>query len=329
MYIYSITNRINGKVYIGRTKNDVKKRWRAHLIDAKNKKHPDYPLYKDILEHGEINFSFDIIEKSSSEIELADREAYYILHYDTISPRGYNQVLYQEVVIFSPETRERRCLSSHRNDRNREQYRGVTKNRKNWATHIVRHGLAFTRTFSSKEEAAKAYDRMALYFYGKEACLNFPDIASKYSNSDLEATYIYFTTKEPSSSKYKGVHFCKKTRKWKATIRLQGKCKSIGSFKNEIDAAERADMGSIYYLQSSELNFPDKLEMYRLSDFNRVFPIKTKNSKNIFFDKGRNKYEVKFNYRKQSYHCGRFNTLQEAQDILILKRKEIISSHAS
>lgn len=40
----------------------------------------------------------------------------------------------------------------------------------------------------------------------------------------------------PSSSKYVGVYFDKKYKKWKSIIHFKGKLKTIGTFVNEIDA---------------------------------------------------------------------------------------------
>lgn len=44
-----------------------------------------------------------------------------------------------------------------------------------------------------------------------------------------------------STSKYNGVHYCKKTDKWVASIRLYGRLKSLGGFQNEDSAARVRD----------------------------------------------------------------------------------------
>lgn len=44
-----------------------------------------------------------------------------------------------------------------------------------------------------------------------------------------------------SSSKYKGVSWCKQTKKWRAATRISGKVKHIGRFKTEIEAAKAYD----------------------------------------------------------------------------------------
>jgi len=65
------------------------------------------------------------------------------------------------------------------------------------------------------------------------ARLNFPnepllDIDVKSKIEEIE--------KRNYSSKYKGVSYRKKGRKWVAQTRLSGKQKTIGYFKNEYDA---------------------------------------------------------------------------------------------
>jgi hypothetical protein len=66
---------------------------------------------------------------------------------------------------------------------------------------------------------------------------------------------IHFT-KNPSS-KYKGVSFKKRTKKWQAQIHYEGKRKFIGSFDNEIEAAKAYDKAAkLYHKEFAVLNFP-------------------------------------------------------------------------
>lgn len=43
-------------------------------------------------------------------------------------------------------------------------------------------------------------------------------------------------SKKQKSSKYNGIFFCNTVKKWRARIRMNGKIKNIGDFKNEEDA---------------------------------------------------------------------------------------------
>ena len=86
--IYKITNQQTNKCYIGQSV-DVSKRWKDHAkcgldIDtpAGNK------LYKDMLDIGIWNFSWELLEKCSKE-ELNERERYYIELYQS-KDYGYN-----------------------------------------------------------------------------------------------------------------------------------------------------------------------------------------------------------------------------------------------
>lgn len=74
-YIYKITNKINGKVYIGKTLNSIQKRWREHLIDSKKRRCEKRPLYSAINKYGEENFEIEQIEECSHDI-LNERECY-------------------------------------------------------------------------------------------------------------------------------------------------------------------------------------------------------------------------------------------------------------
>jgi group I intron endonuclease len=80
-YIYKITNKINGKIYIGKTKN-VKSRWQKHIWVANNKKY-NRPLHNNIRKYGSQNFNIEIIDSYELEIDAFMAETKHILDYQS------------------------------------------------------------------------------------------------------------------------------------------------------------------------------------------------------------------------------------------------------
>jgi group I intron endonuclease len=67
-YIYKITNNINGKMYIGKTKN-IEKRLKQHINSSKRKK---TKLYCAINKYGFNNFTIDIIDVCDDSNKIND-----------------------------------------------------------------------------------------------------------------------------------------------------------------------------------------------------------------------------------------------------------------
>ena len=86
MYIYKITNKINGKSYIGQTIKDIKSRWENHCKKTSNCS----AIYNAIQKYGKDNFIVEEIGGANSQSELNYQEWLMIFRYDTLAPNGYN-----------------------------------------------------------------------------------------------------------------------------------------------------------------------------------------------------------------------------------------------
>lgn len=87
--IYIITNTINGKVYIGQSK-DIANRWRKHKYNLRRNIHTNSHLQSAFNIDGEDSFKFDTLEECTKELRN-DREVYWINYYKaTDSNYGYN-----------------------------------------------------------------------------------------------------------------------------------------------------------------------------------------------------------------------------------------------
>lgn len=90
-YIYCITNKINGKKYIGQTKFDDDRRIKEHFHIADTTDRNLY-LYNSIRKYGKENFDIEILKDNLPEEELDKWEIYYIGLYDTFE-HGYNNTI--------------------------------------------------------------------------------------------------------------------------------------------------------------------------------------------------------------------------------------------
>lgn len=90
-YIYVITNKINGKQYVGKTHKSIAERWAQHCSDKEKRTAEKRPLYNALNKYGIENFSIDLLEECDYK-EANKKEIYWIGKLDTYK-NGYNATL--------------------------------------------------------------------------------------------------------------------------------------------------------------------------------------------------------------------------------------------
>ncbi len=88
--IYSITNKINNKIYVGQTLNFIRRK-RQHLTLLRKGEHPIQKLQNDYIKYGENNFIFEAIIECKKE-DLNYLEKVYIKELNAFEDNGgYNK----------------------------------------------------------------------------------------------------------------------------------------------------------------------------------------------------------------------------------------------
>lgn len=86
--VYKITNSINGKAYIGITRQGPSRRWIEHVSRFKLGER-DHKLYEAIRKHGLENFKMTVLCTACDSESLKQMEVYFISKFNTFK-RGYN-----------------------------------------------------------------------------------------------------------------------------------------------------------------------------------------------------------------------------------------------
>lgn len=84
-YIYTIFNKINGKIYIGKT-IDPDNRWRAHLCSGRAVYSTSYDVhnkdfYRELFSFGEPNFTFSVLQVFDTEHHCFEAEKFWVSHF--------------------------------------------------------------------------------------------------------------------------------------------------------------------------------------------------------------------------------------------------------
>ena len=90
MFIYCITNKINGKRYVGKTTQSIEERFKEHCKDSQKERCEKRPLYDAMNKYGIENFIIECLEEIEDESTLSEREIYWINELGTYGKGGYN-----------------------------------------------------------------------------------------------------------------------------------------------------------------------------------------------------------------------------------------------
>ena len=111
MIIYKATNKINNMCYIGQTRQELRFRIKRHISDAMKKNDKLY-FHNALRSYGSDNFKWTILEVCMSIEELNEKEQWYIKHFNSLDPGGYNLNSGGKVFIISEKTRKKMSESA-------------------------------------------------------------------------------------------------------------------------------------------------------------------------------------------------------------------------
>lgn len=152
--IYKITNKINGKVYIGETLN-LERRWKEHLKDLALKEHCNYKLQADFNKYGYKAFEFEVLATLDNDISnFVDKfinlifEDVFIAEYNSIE-EGYNIERTLEKVLSG----ERNVVG---NGKGRAILRGFVKRYENGLI-FIQDNIIYYQTKKKNNKAKRLY----------------------------------------------------------------------------------------------------------------------------------------------------------------------------
>lgn len=88
MFIYLVTNKVNGKRYVGQTTVSVQSRWTRHCWASAVVK--NMPIATAIKKYGKENFTVETLAECASQEALDAAELHFATELNTFSPHGYN-----------------------------------------------------------------------------------------------------------------------------------------------------------------------------------------------------------------------------------------------
>lgn len=266
--IYKITNKINGKIYVGQS-IDIQRRFWQHKNELNKGTHHSEHLQNSWNKYGEQAFSFEIIEECTLK-EIDKKEEFWISKFNTCDTKlGYNLkpggnsccgfTMSEEAcrkiskALTGIKRNQKTLQKISKNNKGVQQwgkprgssrYHGVwyRKDTKKWAAEIKCSCKKYTLgCFNTEKEAGIAYDIAAKKLFGKDAKTNFDKNGNPIDYSNYHSSIYHGVTLLPNG-------------KWLGYVNIDGKKRSVGCYFTEEEAALARDKKVIELGQNLELN---------------------------------------------------------------------------
>lgn len=90
--VYTITNLITGKIYVGCARDEIRKRWYRHKYYFRKGNHPNKLLRRDVEKYGIDSMLFEVLEECPKHLCI-DIEQFWMNMLDSFNPKfGYNML---------------------------------------------------------------------------------------------------------------------------------------------------------------------------------------------------------------------------------------------
>lgn len=308
-----------GKVYAGIT-YDFEKRCKEHKRQIVTKRGGTCLIERAIAAHGRDQFTVEIVCRCKSREIALKVEAFLIGFHNSLAPNGYNIRGSSENSNEMADTTKKKLGQFHQGRQfGGNRYLVVVSSGRKFRTIFRINGKAKTRTFDTEIEGAEAYDKLALFVYGENARINFPEKREYYLSLDLQAFYDFYTRpSKPRKSKYKWI--ATTSAGWSPNVKNRGhKIPNfpIRSRPTQEEAAMLADQIIWAFLDYpiEKLNFPEVAKSYNKEALREQFlnsykPRLSKYKHVTLLKKG--KWKASKIVNGKSVYLGEFSTEEEA-----------------
>lgn len=222
MTIYKVTNILNGKCYIGKTKGDFQKRKKQHIQNALNGSERCPKFYNAIRKYGVDNFEWESVYSENCLIEqLNEKEKFYISKFNSIK-EGYNVCVGGEggdTLTNSPNKEERINKIRNRNvsEETRQKISNATRGKKN-----PFYGKKVSEEMKQKIRETKLKTIARLTIEERKKKFGSQNIGKKSWNSGTKGVFKHSEeTKRKMSDSRKGLKHSEEAKR-KMSLRMIG-----------------------------------------------------------------------------------------------------------